>query len=299
MNALQENTLSMYFTVQELLNLNSDIWKANKPFSTMYEKFKALMPLIAQYREAQNLNNTGLTQVKNEKKNELIEKAYYVANRMQSYASQTKNMELKARVKYEYSDFQRYRDTNLSGLCNTIHDLAKEQLAELADYDVTEDLLNELKKAIEVYNEQLSRPRTSKTGSKTATILLEQTFAEANAILKENLDVDMEVFRKSHPDFYEQYFLARRMVQSNSLRLALRIHVKEAGSGIPLANVLIGLNGGKEKKKSSEKGNCQVKNLAQGSYVLSFEKAGYQSQSLKINIIDGETTLVNVEMVKE
>lgn len=298
MTSQQENSLSMYYAVQDFCNQNQSIWQTNKPFKTAFDLFESKLPLINQYRDTQSLNTTGVAQVKAQKKEDLIEKAYFVANRLQSYALHIQDSELLAKVNYSRTYFSRYRDTNLTGLCNTILENAQNNLANLLDYSVDATTLSELQTAIQAYQAQLAKPRTSQTTSKTATSNLEQLFAEATTILRERLDRDIEIFRKSQPDFYQQYQSVRRVVQTTYSKLALRIEVKEQSTAVPIANVKISLAGSKETKKSTEKGNCQIKNLAQGTYQISFEKTGYLSQSLSVNIVDGETTKLVVEMEK-
>jgi hypothetical protein len=296
MTSQQENALSMYYTVRELCQQQSAIWQTNKPFKTVFELFVGKLPQIEQYRNTQSVNLTGIAQAKTDKRAELSELAYFVANRVQSYALATNNQELLAKVNYSRSTFNRYRDTDLLALCNTIYEQAQTNLAQLADYSVDSALMNELQTTIQAYQDQLAKPRTSKNTAKTATDNLGELFKTTNELLRERLDRDVEIFKRTAPDFYKQYFNARRIVQTTKSKLALRIQVKEADTQLPLANVLIKLNNSNETKKTSEKGACQIKNLGQGTYTLSFEKTGYTAQTQTVNISEGETTEVSVEM---
>lgn len=296
MTSQQLDTLNMYYAVQDLCNQYSAIWQANKPFKTVYEQFTAKLPLIAQYRDTQSLNTKGITETKVQKREDLIEKAYFVANRLQSYALQSQNAELLSAINYNQTEFIRYRDSNLTSVCNTVLEKAQANLANLTDYSVNADTLLELQNAIQSYIEQLPKPRTSQASSKTATDNLTQLFLDTSALLRERLDRDIIVFQKSHPDFYTQYKSARRVIQSNRTKLSLKVEVREADSQLYLPNVQIHIVGSKTKKKTGAKGKCQFKNLAQGKYQLTIDKAGYIAQTATVNIIDGEMVKLLIEM---
>jgi Carboxypeptidase regulatory-like domain len=298
MNAQQENILTMYYSVQELGNQTTHLWQTNLPFKTAFDLFIAKLPLIEQYRNIQSVNLTGIAQTKTSRRTELSELAFFVANRLQSYALAINDQELLAKINYPRSTFNGYRDTDLLGLCNTIYEQAQTHLAQLANYSLDASTLSDLQTAIQAYQAQIAKPRTSKSTAKTATSNLLDLFKTTSKLLRERLDRDIEVFKRTQPDFYKQYFIARQIVKTTKSKLALRIQVKEADSGIPLPNAIIQLGEGNESKKTTEQGRCQVKNLPVGTYQLSFEKKGYLSQNLQINIIEGETTEVSVEMGK-
>lgn len=299
MTSKQENVLGMYYTVQELCNQHTDIWKSNRPFRTVFEQFQEKLPLIEQYRNTQIVNNTGIAQTKNQRREDLIEQAYFIANRLQSFALETKNTTLLSQINYTRTDFGRYRDMNLTGLCNTVLENAKLYLGDLKEYNVSEELIQALDKSIKNYTEYLAKPRASQTSVKIATTNLAQLFSETSELLKERLDRDIEVFYKSHPDFYNQYQNARRLIQVSINRLSLRIQVFEKDTQIPIPNVIIRINDQKEARKTTEKGNCQIRSLAKGNYQVSFEKVGYATQNVPVYIVDNETTELNVELEKE
>lgn len=298
MTSQQENQLSMYYVVQTLCNANNSIWQNNKPFKRSYEEFTVQLPIIAQYRDTQSQNISGLAQNKTDKRKELTEKAYFVANRLQSYATVEKKNELFAKVNYARSVFAKYRDTNLIGLCNTILEQAQSALSDLADYSVNAALLTDLQNAIQAYQDELGKPRHAQINTKTATDTLKQLFTNTNALLTERLDKDVEVFRVSNPDFYKQYFDARRIVQSARGKLSLQVTVLDAATQTPLPNVKISFKDYNTTKKTSEKGSFQIKNLSEGDYQMTLEKMGYTSLTQTFNINGSETTKLKLEMVK-
>lgn len=299
MTSQQENQLSMYYVLQTFCNSNTQIWENNKPFKRAYQDFTAQLPLIEQYRNTQTQNTSGLAKNKSNKREELIEQAFFVANRLQSYSTVEKNNELLGKVNYARSTFMLYRDTNLIGLCNTILEQAQIHLKDLEDYSVKAETLTNLQTAIQSYQDDLGKPRSAQTNTKMATDALKKLFLDTNALLTSRLDKDVEVFRVSNPDFYQQYLNARRIVQSATVKLSLRVTVIDVATRMPIPNVNARFAGYNTTKKTSEKGNFQIKNLAAGDYQMTLEKIGYTTLSHSFSINDRETTKLDLEMKRE
>lgn len=299
MTSQQENQLSMYYVLQTFCQANTPIWENDKPFNRSYKEFAAQLPLIEQYRNTQTQNTSGLAKNKSNKREEVIEQAYFVANRLQSYATVEKNDELLAKVNYPRSVFVQYRDTNLIGLCQAILEQAQIHLNALEEYSVKAETLTNLQIAIQAYQDDLGKPRSAQANTKVATDALKKLFLDTNTLLTSRLDKDVEVFRVSHPDFYQQYFNARRIVQSATVRLSLRVTVLDAATRTPIANVKASFAGYNTTKRTSEKGNFQIKNLAAGDYQMTLEKIGYTPLTHAFNINDRETTKLDLEMKRE
>jgi hypothetical protein len=289
----------MYYVLQTFCNENTQIWQNDKPFNRSYKEFVAQLPLIEQYRNTQTQNTSGLAKNKSNKREELINQAYFVANRLQSYSTVEKNNELLGKVNYPRSIFTQYRDTNLIGLCNAVLEQAQIHLTALEEYKVKAETLSNLQNAIQAYQDDLGKPRSAQTSVKVATDALKKLFLDTNALLTSRLDKDVEVFRVSNPDFYQQYLNARRIVQSATVKLSLRVTVIDASTRMPIPNVNARFASYNTTKKTSEKGNFQIKNLAAGDYQMTLEKIGYTTLNHSFSINDRETTKLDLEMMRE
>jgi len=49
---------------------------------------------------------------------------------------------------------------------------------------------------------------------------------------------------------------------------------------------------------SISKGGVNIKSMSAGNYHITFLKAGYAYQTVTVSVNNGETTLVNIKMVK-
>ena len=74
-----------------------------------------------------------------------------------------------------------------------------------AAHGVTAAMITELQASITAYAATLSKPTTAKAQTKTATENLTKLFKEAEELLVKRLDLDIELYKVSKPDFYSQF----------------------------------------------------------------------------------------------
>ena len=136
-------------------------------------------------------------------------------------------------------------------------------------------------------------------------------FKEADDILSKRMDLDIELFKASMPEFYSQYKTARIIISTGGSTTSVLGNVTIAGSGEPIKGVTFiftAENSGMMKaagadtakpivKKSAEKGNFRT-NLPEGIYNVVVSKIGFKEQVLTITVANGETTNLKVELEK-
>jgi hypothetical protein len=310
MNTTQEDKLSMYYVVKSTGEKYQATWVTNAVFAATYNLWTAKLPLIEQNRDAQTLETTGITTDKITKRNAMTEKALFIANRLQSYANVTGNTDLLESVQYSASDMKKARDTDVVGICDVILSRANANAAAIVSYGVTAALITDLQTAITTYSATLAKPKAAKSQTKTATENLAKLFKETDDLLNKRLDLDIELFKSTKPEFYSQYKTARMIVPTGGNSTAVLGKVTIAGSGEPVKGVtLTFIMDGNSKsatalstkpiiKKSAEKGNFRIANLAEGTYKVVVKKIGFKEQTLIVNVVKNETTHLNVEIEK-
>lgn len=312
MTSIQEDKLSMYYVVKSTCEKYQTTWTANAVFAATYNLWVAKIPLIEQNRDAQTIETTGVTTDKNGKRVAMTEKALFMANRLQSYANVVGNSEILESVQYSASDLKKARDTDVVGICNAILTRANANATALATYGVTAALITEFQAAITAYSTTLSKPTAAKAQTKTATENLTKLFKEADDLLVKRLDLDIELFKVSKPDFYSQYKTGRIIIPTGGGVAALLGNVTVAGSGEPLKGVTFTFateNSGMLKaattatvdtlvKKSAEKGSFRILSMPEGTYNVTIKKVGYKDQVVTVYVANGETTNLKIEMEK-
>jgi hypothetical protein len=202
------------------------------------------------------------------------------------------------------------RDTEVIGICDTIVAKANANAAAIVSYGVTAAMITDLQNAITAYSATLAKPNAAKSQTKTATENLSKLFKEADDILNRRLDLDIDLFKTSKPEFYSQYKTARIIISTGGGVTSVLGNVTVAGSGEPVKGVTFTFtaeNNGLTKtattetvktivKKSADKGNFRIASLAEGTYKVIVKKIGFKEQVLTINVADGETTILKVEL---
>ncbi|MFT3739162.1 MAG: PEGA domain-containing protein [Breznakibacter sp.] len=310
MTSMQEDKLSMYYVVKGICEKYQSVWAANVVFAATYDLWVAKIPLIEQNRDVQTMETSGVTTDKKSKRAAMVEGVLFIAKRLQSYAHVAGDPEILESVRYSASDMKKARDTDVVGICNAVLTRANANVTALAAYGVTPALISESQAAITAYSATLSKPTAAKAQTKTATENLARLFKEADDLLVKRLDLDIELFKVTDPDFYSQYRTGRIIVSTGKSVAALLGSVTVAGSSETLKGVVFTFspeNGGASKtasvagagtlvKKSAQKGNFRILSMPEGAYMVTVKKVGYKDQVVTVYVANGETTSLKIEM---
>ncbi|NEW84078.1 MAG: hypothetical protein GZ094_17155 [Mariniphaga sp.] len=124
MNAHQDEKLQMYHLVITICENHKSEWITNAVFAAIYNLWKLKIPMIEQYRDDQLSITSGIIANKLVIRNSMTEKAFFIANRIQSFANAGNDVELSRSVQYLHTDIKRARDNNVVGICNKIFEVA-------------------------------------------------------------------------------------------------------------------------------------------------------------------------------
>jgi hypothetical protein len=306
MNNKQESKYSMELALYDFLNQNANITATIPNFEILFPEFKANINQIQIIREQQEADRTGIAVKKEHLRNDLIDLAIDVSRKTEAYSKMTNNSILEKEVHYSESDLKRYADTILEDCALLIHNKANSNLADLKTYGVTENLLAELKSAIELFHDAIPKPRLGITKKKQATDQLELLFKANDAIL-EKFDILIEIVRKSEPVFYAAYRDNRKIIETGTVSLAVKGMVTDKESGKPVKGAMItfSLKGESEQssnvkpylvKKTAGKGRFKIRNLHSGIYNVTIKKNGFADEITTIAVSDRETSELNIQL---
>ena len=309
MNQKQEDRLSMYYVVKGICETNNGAWSGNAIFKAGYDLWKAKISGIEENRLKQNTIVSGFTVDKANKREAMTSKALFIANRAQSFANVSNNPILLNSVKFTPSDMIRARDTDVVGMCQIIHTMVSDFTTDLLPFGVIGAMITDLQTAIADFTASLSMPAVMIAMIKRATENIARLLKEADEVLTNRMDLDIELFRKSDPDFYSQYKTSRNIISTGTRSVSVLGNVTlaetgEAMKGVALSFVLqptglMATEAGKPLvKKSAEKGNFKIGSLPEGNYTVTVKKIGYREQVLSVIVTDGETSKMKVKMEK-
>ncbi len=310
MNSHQDEKLQMYHLVLTICENHKSEWVTNAVFAATYNLWKTMVPMIEQYRDAQLSITSGIIANKVVIRNNMTEKAFFIANRIQSYANAVNDLELSRSVQFLPTKIKRARDNNLVGICNTIFAVANSNADKIAGYDVTSATITEFQTAINDFQAISAKPASANLATKNATANLVKGFKETDALMAKRLDLDIELFKTASPDFYNLYKSARIIKSSGSSKNSVLGNVVLAGTGVPIKGVTFiftadnytqmkAAGAGLAKpvvKTSTAKGNIRIDKLSESAYTVSVQKIGFKDQTIQLFVVDGETTRFNIGM---
>jgi hypothetical protein len=304
---MQEAILKMTYVVIAICDKFAEVWNSNLPFSNDVALIKAKLIQVQSFKDRQMTETKGATIEKKSARESLEEKALFVVNRLKSYANANDNEELAISVNIKKYDIAKLRDIELVSFSDSIYGKAQQYIGNLSEFGVTVELLSDLKATTESFNSLISKPRMIASESKNATANISTLLKEINATLKERMDLDIEVFRTTAPEFYTMYKSSRIVLGRKGSPLAVIANVTDKLTDLPLKDVKFtftpanttGVKPEIIEKESSELGHFNIKSMKEGMYMVFISKLGYAEQHLKVNMVNGETTLLDILMEKE
>jgi hypothetical protein len=217
MNSTQSNKLRAYQAVELVLEAHESTWNSLPAFATAAGDFKDFIP-----------NILSLAQIQASREGAANEKAYALASlgttafeigaAVHAFAVTTQDFALEGRVDFSRSTIVNGRESSVLSRARDIHAAATANLANLADYGITQAKLTAFKKTIDAFEATLGKPRQQIATSSAATTTLSQQYSEADAILNKRLDKLVFQFKESAPDFFNAYQTARSIVDIRGTR---------------------------------------------------------------------------------
>ena len=211
-----EDRFTMFYAVNTCVDTHVAVWTPLVPYGTAVTAFKAKITEIEQEVETQGTELDGYAMDKGAKKESMVRAGLSVANKVFAFAEDTSATVLREKMDVSYSDLIAPRDAVVAQKCQGIHDEANAVIASLASYGVLPADLTALQGMIDKYELVISAPRTAITVRKGATEQIEQLVREGTTILTNRMDKLMADFKGTNPDFYQEYFDARIVVNTGA-----------------------------------------------------------------------------------
>jgi hypothetical protein len=308
MTNIQESKYSMEIGLRDFLNKNASITSKLPAFGILFTQYNSNLNEIQDLSKQQEVDKSGISENKNLLHADLVAKALDVSRKTESYATMNNHTILAKAVHYSETDLNKSSDLKLTDRALIIHDKAFENIAALADYGVTKDMLTDLKNAIVLFDAAIPAPRTGITESKQVTNQITRLL-KANDVLLNKFDLLMEVIHLSEPAFYSEYKDQRKVINTGKGSLVLIVTVidAETGDGIKGAKFTITphdetLKGTAVKneqplvKTTAKKGRFNIKSLSDGTYYATVVKPGYKKQELTLDVSSGDLTRLKVKL---
>ncbi len=297
MDKLQEDILNMFQTTNDVMLTHAANYAGNIPLQDAVTELGEGIDNIEDLRDQQEEATTGVTQDKGNKRETLETLTLQIGSVIAFYAAKINNRTLMDKVNFTKTELMRARDNELPGMSEQVHQEAVTHAPAILPFGVTGAMTTVLATAIADFVTYISKPRAARTETSAATSLLPGAFDAVTALLEEQIDRGMELYRTSNPDFFAAYESARVIVNSPTLKRALEATFVDSVTNAPIAHVNVSVNDS-IKRRSSAYGNIRVQSLTEGAHTISGSIPGYNPISQNFNVITSETTKIILEMVK-
>ncbi|WP_321344507.1 hypothetical protein [uncultured Draconibacterium sp.] len=212
MNKTKTNQFRMFLNTQVALDANTSLWNTVPIMLTTKNNFDELIQRIGDVNEKTVSNSKAVTADKAATLNNLIAKAVTLSGILQAYAAVTGNVKLAGKVALTKSDLTKIRETDVEARITPVIEETRKELANLADYGLTEDMIVETETSLDDFKALIGQPRTVRNQAFAAMTLMEELFDAANDLVKNQLDKLMIRFKFSNTEFYSEYERARTIV---------------------------------------------------------------------------------------
>ena len=308
MKSIQEAYEKMSLASVSFLLANPTITATLTGFTTYFPVIQTTHTQIMAAKILQEADRKGDTTTKNQLRATLVALAMDVNRRVVAFATNTNNNSLLELVNYTETQLKKCSDQKLVASCQVIRDSANTNITALATYGVTPAILTTLQTTITNFSNAIPKGRVLTTDSSEATQTLVTLFKTLTANWAK-IDTLVEMVKVSQPSFYDEYQRVRKVIEVGTTTLALKIKATNAQTQTPEANVTLTLtptNGQLKSASASEKkgvikktavgGGSHYKSIADGVYTLTAKKTGFKEITETVNVVNGEMTVVELEM---
>lgn len=216
MNKVSENKMTMIYATLAACAKFVATWTGLVAFKNAHDELVANMKSIEDASETQELNMKGAALDKRFKRDAMTQKTIVMAHALFAYAEDTNDIVLREKANLSEHDLTKKRDAIVAQLCQGISNLATALGAGLVDYGVTAAEITGLQSAIDKYVAVVTAPRNATTVRKGATAEINTLMKDSMKILNNRMDKLMSEFKESKPNFYQEYFDARIIVDSGA-----------------------------------------------------------------------------------
>ncbi len=191
-------------------------------------------------------------------------------------------------------------DNGLLGLAVRIEGRANDiGAAGLLPYGVDGAFLTAFTLKLESYQNSIDNPSQAEQEQMKSTADIARILKESLTLLDTQLDVATELIKAAQPNFYAEYWTARKIEDAGHAPRTLTVCVTDSTTGKPLERVKASLMPGKLKRKTSPAGRFYVQTLATGLYTLTLVREGYALVVQEVRVDKGGRAEVVVQMQPE
>ena len=296
-----ENVITMLMTTHATFRKYSSIWAGFLAMEQYDVELEGILNNIEHQSSIQKGKVTGTREDKEKRQTDMVNAALIVAAGIWSYATDSDNHELAEKSDFVVSKFDHMRDTERISAAELIRDLANDNIAVLGPYKIIPPVVTDLNNKIDSYRLYIPKPKmaiNTKAGAKIEVINLKE---KAKLILNK-VDKLMEFYKISNPDFHEEYFRSRNIIdlghRTRKPVCTIKGLVIDFETEKPCPGTKIYIMGDDSFVTSDLKGYFELPVKTAGKVIIMAELTGYTSWEDEEDIVKNEDIEMNIDLEK-
>lgn len=298
MTAKQQAKLKMYKAVVALCRRYPAIVSLFLIFKDAVDKLASIIALIDAAWQEQKQTTTGITTDKDLLKAKLCQIAADVAAGLYVWAVSKEDSKVQAKANLQEYELTAIKDEELGTVCQNLYELAVIQKADIDSLGVTQDVLDDLEKAITNFDAAVPDPRLAIVDRKAAGKTIAGLFKKGDELLKGTMDKTMRLLKRSNPDFVNRFKVARKIVNPPTTHTALHGVVDNKLTGEPVNNALIEIVELQVQVHANENGEYSTGKILHGTYTVRISADGFATQVIEnVKVKLGEINHLDIELL--
>ena len=196
-------------TVAAYMNKNQTIWTGNKAVTDTMTALNTALGTVGTKAQQQETPIVGEEEQKVLIRHDYEDEIMRIAGQLCSLASKNNDMNLAAQTELTLPQLDKLSVDVLEATGNRISGLATTNLTGLADYGITQTDVTGLDAMTTQFHGAKTAPRKAIATRAGQTKTLTPAVKTVTSLLRNRLDKEMLLFKKSNPEFYAGYASAR------------------------------------------------------------------------------------------
>jgi len=202
----------MYKAVKTVVNSNTASWTGLPAFVSVFNTFTEKLVQLETLGYNQAFIALGVGKVKSKKRKEASELVIPISNALKAYAQSVGNESLKQKMNFPPSNLLYKSDFRVNQLISFVIEKAELHLAELGDFGVSQQMLDELNNVHDELRIIFNAPRKAIIDRKLITTQIKGLVGDLDTMLRRQLDLLAGVLKPSELEFFTSYKNARVII---------------------------------------------------------------------------------------
>ncbi|MGQ1890528.1 hypothetical protein ACT29H_08800 [Thermophagus sp. OGC60D27] len=212
MNARQNQLFRMFLNTQSVLDKSTDKWNSVPVMVQVKNQLDELIQRIRERDKETVLDSQAVTEQKEQILEQLAIKTAILSGIVRAYYALNEDEPFPENLNFSKSKIQYAREAEVESMVVPLIEKVRAELENLADFGVTEDMINEVETTLDDFKALIGKPREIRNSVFAAINSLDELFDKTSELLKKTLDGLMLRYQLSDPAFYDEYTRARVIV---------------------------------------------------------------------------------------